>query len=148
MTRRALILGAVAAGVVRADAEDETWELVASAARALVEATALPPPNRGTAVPFLSYFDPKMAGFETLRDSVTALIDQVDLQSTIDPLRNEGNDRAREMTLDWLLTMSDPGSSIVSTRREAEIRCRVEKQGKKWRIVLLEPVSFFAPPHA
>jgi len=147
MTRRALILGAVAAGVVGADAEDETWELVASAARALVEATALRPPYRSP-VPFLSYFDPKMAGFETLRDNVTALIDQVDLQSTIDPLRNEGNDRAREMTLDWLLTMSDPGSSIVSTRREAEIRCRVEKQGKKWRIVSLEPVSFFAAPHA
>ena len=147
MTRRSLLVASLAA-VLRADSEDDTWDLVASAARALVEATALPPPNRGTAAPFLSYFDPKMPGYETLRDNVIALIEQADLQSSIDPLRNEGNDRVREMTLDWLLTMSDPGSGIVATRREAEIRCRAEKQGKKWRIVSLEPVSFFASPHA
>ena len=80
MTRRSLLLASLAAGL-RADSEDDTWELVANAARALVEATALAPPNRGSSVPFLSYFDPKMPGYETLRDNVTALIEQVDLQS-------------------------------------------------------------------
>ena len=145
MNRRSLLLASLAA-VLRADAEDDTWDLVASAARALVEATALPPPNRGSAAPFLSCFDPKMPNYETLRDYATALIEQADLQSSIDPLRNEGDDRARNLSLDWLLTMSNPATGIVATRREQEIRCRVEKQGNRWRIVSLEPVAFFAPP--
>ena len=145
MTRRVLLLASLAAGL-RADSEDDTWELVASAARALVEATALAPPNRGSAAPFLSYFDPKMPGYETLRNNVTALIEQVDLHSTIDPLGNEGTDQARQLKLNWLLTMTDPGTSVISTRREEVIQCRLARQGRKWRIVSLEPVSFFAPP--
>lgn len=144
MTRRSLLVASLAA-TLRADSEDDTWELVANAARALVEATALTAPYRSS-VPFLSYFDPKMPGYETLRDNVTALIEQVDLQSSIDPVGNDGNDQARNLKLDWLLTMTDLGSSVISTRREEVIQCRVQKQGRKWRIVSLEPVSFFAPP--
>ena len=30
-------------------------------------------------------------------------------------------------------------------RREQVVKCTVEKQGGKWRIVGLEPIEFFAP---
>ncbi|SPF51786.1 conserved exported hypothetical protein [Candidatus Sulfopaludibacter sp. SbA4] len=161
MTRRALLLVPVAQAFLpvsaflpvllrplRADSADDAWELVASAARALVEATALPPPSRGNASAFLSFFDPKMPGYETLRTNVTALIEQSDLESTLDPVSNDGDDRTRTLEVDWELRMMDPGTSVVSARRQERIKCRVEKQGRKWRIVSLEPLSFFAPPHA
>ena len=147
MTRRALLLASLAQSL-RADSADDAWELIASAARALGEATALPPPNRGSAIPFLSYFDRKMPGYETLRNNVTALINQADVQTTIDPVTNEGDDRARNVTVDWELRMTDLASGVNSTRRQELVKCRVEKQGRKWRIVSLEPVSFFAPPRA
>jgi hypothetical protein len=147
MTRRALLLASLAARL-RADSADDAWELIASAARALGEATALPPPNRGSAVPFLSFFDHKMPGYETLRTNVTALIDQADLQTTIDQAGNEGDDRARNVTVDWELRITDLATAVNSTRRQELVKCRVEKQGRKWRIVSLEPLSFFAPPRA
>lgn len=147
MTRRALLLASLAARL-RADSADDVWELIASAARALSEATALPPPNRGGAGPFLSFFDPRMPGYETLRANVAALIDQADLQSTLDPVDNDGDDRARNLSVDWQLRLTDPATGVTATRRQEIVKCRVEKQGRKWRIVSLEPLSFFAPPRA
>jgi hypothetical protein len=147
MTRRALILAALAARL-RADSAGQAWELIGSAARALSEATALPPPNRGTAIPFLSFFDSKMPGYETLRTNVTALVNQADLQSTLDLLSNEGDDRARTVEVDWTLRITDLATSVTTSQRRERVKCRVEKQVKKWRIVSLEPLAFFAPPRA
>jgi len=133
---------------LRADSADDAWELIASAARALTEATALPPPNRGTAAAFLSFFDKRMKDYETLRSNATALVDQADLQSTLDLVRNEGDDGVRTVEVDWTLRVSDPATSVVSSQRRQNVKCRVEKQGRKWKIVFLEPIAFFAPPRA
>ena len=147
MTRRALLFASLAAGL-RADSADDVWDLIAGAARALTEATALPPPNRGSAAAFLGSFDPKMPDYDTLRANVTALIAQADLQSTLEPVRNEGDDRARDIDVDWQLRITDLSTGITSTRRQGIVKCRVEKQGRKWRIVAIEPLSFFSPPRA
>jgi len=144
MTRRTLLAASLAARL-RADSADDAWEVITSAARALTEATSLPPPNRGTAAAFLDYFDRKMSGYETLRANAMALVAQADLRSTIDLVSNEGGDRSREMELDWSLRMVDPATGITSKNREEHVKCRVEKQGKKWRIVAFEPLALFAP---
>ncbi|HEY2017216.1 MAG TPA: hypothetical protein VGH38_27110 [Bryobacteraceae bacterium] len=145
MTRRALLLAAIAAPGLRADAADDAWELLASAARALCEATAVDPPNRGTAAPFLGYFDRKMPGYETLRNNVTALIAGADLQATIDPLKNEGDDHARDLELDWTMRITTLVDGVTSSQRRETVKCRVEKQGRNWRIVSIAPLAFFAP---
>jgi hypothetical protein len=145
MTRRALLVASLAAAL-RADSADDVWDVIAGAARALTEATALPPPNRGSAAPFLSSFDPKMRDYDTLRAKVTALIAQADLQSTLDPVRNEGDDRARDLDIDWQLRITDLATGLTSARRQEIVKCRVEKQGRKWRIVSIQPMSFFSPP--
>lgn len=144
MTRRALLLAAVATRL-RADSADDVWELLASAARALCEATALEPPNRGNAAPFLSYFDRKMPGYETLRENVTNLVAQADLQASLEPVRNEGDDRARDVDLDWTMRITSLVQGMTSTERRQVVKCRLEKQGKKWRIVSIAPLAFFAP---
>ena len=145
MTRRAILLASLAAGL-RADSADDVWDLVASAARALVEATALPPPNRGTARAFLSFFDPKMAEYETLRANATALIDAADLECTLDPVSNAGDDRTRNLAIDWELRLaSNSAEGVIKTRRQEKVKVRAEKLGRKWRIVAIEPVAFFGP---
>lgn len=151
MTRRAWILAVAASTLVpsaQADSADDAWDVIASAARELSEATALPPPNRGTAVPFLSYFDKGMNGYDTLSRNATALIDQADLQSTLDLVSNEGDDGARSVEVDWTLRLADPATSIQTSQRRQNVKCRVKKQGRKWKIVSLDPIAFFAPPRA
>ncbi len=146
MTRRVWLAAAVAP-LLRADAADDAWDLVADAVRALSAATGLPPPRGGSAELFLSYFDKKMPGYEQLRADATALVGRYEIQCSVDPIENNGDDRSRELDLDWQLRLTDPATNIVSTRREKDVKCRVEKQGKKWKIVSFAPERFFAPPN-
>jgi len=145
MTRRALLLAALASRL-RADAADDAWDLICTAARALTEATATPPPDRGNPAPFLEYFDKKMPGYDTLVNNVTGLLREDDIECTLDQRENDGDDHSRTVQVDWQMRVIELGYGTSSTRREEQVKCRVEKQGKKWKIVGLEPLEFFAPP--
>jgi hypothetical protein len=136
MTRRTLLLVPLVARL-RADSAQQVWELFTSVASALSE---------GNAIAFLNAFDPAMPGYEGLRASVTALLRQAQVQSSIDLLRDEGDDRSRTVELDWLLHIVDLEDGAVAERRQERVKCRVEKSGKKWRIASLDPLRFFAPP--
>jgi hypothetical protein len=138
MTRRALLV-AVWAVRLRADAADDVWSLIASMASALVD---------GNVSEFMSYFDPAMPGFDELRSDVTALVREFVAQSSIDPVKNEGDDRNRALELDWRLTLVDQQNDASATNREQDVKCRLVKTGRKWRITAFEPVSLFAPPAA
>ena len=143
VTRRTLIALAGCAAL-RADSADDAFDVVASAARALSEATSLAPPNRGGPEIFLSYFDSKMPGFAILRDNAAALIRQNDISCTLDPVANEGDDKRRDLDVDWTLRLVETSTGIVARERHEKVKVRVEKQGRKWRITALEPLSFFA----
>jgi hypothetical protein len=136
MTRRALLLVPFAA-CLRADSAQEVWDLFASMASALSEANA---------IAFMNAFDPAMPGYEALRASVTALLNEAQVQSAIDLVEEEGDDSSRTVELDWLLHIVDQQDSAVAERRQERVKSRVEKSGKKWRIASLEPLQFFAPP--
>ena len=87
-----------------------------------------------------------MPGYAKLRENVTALIAQGEVQSLIDPLENEGDDRRRTVEFQWTLRMQRGQEQSAScARREQVVKCKVEKRGGKWRIVELEPIEFFAP---
>jgi hypothetical protein len=135
-TRRALLLAALAASL-RADSADQVWELIGSLASSL---------TNGSGDDFLRAFDRSMPGFEQLRTNVNALISQADVQSSIDPVSNEGDDQKRTVEVDWLMRMTGHDSVSAAVKREERVKCRFEKQGKRWRIVMLEPLSFFAAP--
>src|SRR4051794_25016323 len=97
ISRRALLLAGVTASAAFAeDAAGQAWEVVARLAAAL---------GRGDAADFLGACDRRMAGYDTLRANVTALAAQADANSGIDPLRNEGDDGARTIEVDWTLRM-------------------------------------------
>jgi hypothetical protein len=136
MTRRALLLLPLAACCRAADPAREVLELVADAAASL---------SAGNVPLFLRAFDPAMAGYAKLRENVTGLIAQGDVQSLIDPLEDEGDGRRRVAQFHWTLRIERGQQTTSSARREQVVTCSVEKQGGKWRIVGLEPIEFFAP---
>jgi hypothetical protein len=135
MTRRALLILPLVACCRAADPAGEVLDLVADAAASL---------SAGDAAQFLKAFDPAMKGYAKLRENVTGLLALGDVQSLIDPLENEGDDRRRVAQFQWTLRIQRGVESTSWSRREQLVKCTVEKQGRRWRIVELEPVEFFA----
>ena len=136
MTRRVLLLIPLAACCRASDPAQEVLDLVADAAASL---------SAGSVPRFLKAFDPAMEGYAKLRENVTGLVALGDVQSLIDPLEDEGDDRRRTVQFRWTLRLQRGEQSASFTRREQVVKCKVEKQRGKWRIVGLEPIEFFAP---
>jgi len=100
----------------------------------------------GDAQSFLAAFDPAMPGFANLRTDVEALAQNYFVQSAIVPVDSQGDTRRRSVELDWLLHLTSQNDAAQVTRRRQTIRCGLEKRGRRWKIVSLVPLSFFAPP--
>ena len=87
---------------------------------------------------FLDQFDRQMPGYETLSDEIRELLAVTqEIGTTVDVISDEGDEQKRSLELDWVLKFDtdDPRRQIV--------KCRAEKQGKKWKITAFEPVEFF-----
>ena len=122
---------------VCANDDQDIWDVLTQAASALSE---------GNARNFLAVFDRTMPEYNTLDANVNALLDQCQVQSSIEILSQEGTGAMRNVELDWFLQIVQQQESAAVTRRRERVRCRLAKQGKKWRITSLEPMGFFAPP--
>ncbi len=85
---------------------------------------------------FLNHFDRSMPGFGQLRGDVEALHYR-DVASTVEIAKDDGDDRARAVDLDWIIRID-----LQRPRREL-IHCKIQKQGKKWKIVSFDPIHFF-----
>jgi hypothetical protein len=136
MLRRSFLLAALTAAL-RADAQREVYDLFGSMASGLSE---------GNAQQFLGAFDSRMPGYQKLAADVQALVQQADVQSSVDVLQDTGDDQHRTVQLDWLLQLTVKGAEGTLVHREQTIQCKLEKQEKKWRVVAIEPAAFFAPP--
>ena len=101
--------------------------------------------SAGNVARFLAAFDPAMPGYAKLRENVTALLAQGEVQSIIDPVENEGTESERAVELQWGLRIRRGQDATPSVLREQTVKCRVTKRAGKWRIAQLEPVAFFAP---
>ena len=139
LTRRSLLAASAAALARAADPADEAWELITAMAAALAS---------GADVEFLSACDPSMPGHATLRANVAALVAVADIESAIDPVRNTGDAAARELDVDWQLSLVDRAGLQRVTRRRQVVKCKLEKRGRGWKVMTLDPVSFFAAPSA
>ena len=127
---------------------DEAWQLVMTAALGLTESAA----HSGADIPaanarkFMEAFDPAMPGFAQLKDNVLALEQGADIESTLDLLDNEGDDRVRTITVDWSMNLVSHETTVTAFQRHEKVTCRLEKQGKRWRILALDPQALFASP--
>jgi hypothetical protein len=136
MTRRALLLLALAASSLAADPAGEVVDLFTDVAASL---------SAGNVKRFLAAFDPAMPGYAALRANVTALAAQADVQSFIDPIVNEGTDTRRSVEWKWTLRIRRGDDATANTVREETVKTQTEKRGRKWVIVQLDPIQFFAP---
>lgn len=91
---------------------------------------------------FLDHFDPKMPGYEALHYDIEGLVARPNVTSTIEIVTDKGDNRQHEMGLDWTLFVD------TDNPRRLLVKVRIEKQGKKWKIVALDPLEFFKPTAA
>jgi hypothetical protein len=139
LSRRTLLAASAAALARAADPAQETWDVITAMAAAL---------SRSSDGEFMAACDPSLPGYEDLRTNVHALVAAVDMESGIDPVSNTGDDRARDVEADWTLQLVDRSGFGRVTRRRQNVKFRFEIRGRKWKVVKLEPASFFAPPSA
>jgi hypothetical protein len=138
MRIRLLLLASLMASLVAfAEVPEDVWKVFADAAEALAN---------DDASAFLGQFDRNMPGYAALRTNVEALLNANQVISTVVTISDEGDDHMRSLELDWLLALNEKHDP--ETRKETRrniIKVRVERQGKRWKIVSLEPVDFFRP---
>lgn len=124
--------------LLAAAAPTEVFDLFVGMASALSE---------NNPVAFMQAVDPALPGYDKFRDNVFALTAQCDVVSSVEFLKDEGNDTRRTVELDWLLEIhAKEDTSNAAVRRREVVSCRLERRGKKWKIVALEPASLFTPP--
>src|SRR5438067_8291892 len=125
MVRRFLSMISVAAMCFAADPAGDAAAVITELAASL---------TAGNAQAFIAAFDRGMPGYDKLRENVTALARQGETQSYIEIVKNEGDDKSRAIEMTWELRIQREGDATAS-RREARVTCKLEKQGKRWRIV-------------
>ena len=138
MRVRVLLLAGLAASLVAlAEVPADVWKIFSDAAEGLA--------NDDASV-FLDQCDRNMPNYAALRANVEALVNGNQVISTIVTVSDEGDDQKRSLELDWLLALNDKENpDIRKDTRRGVVKCRVERQGKRWKIVSLEPVDFFRP---
>src|SRR5271157_245785 len=94
------------------------WDLLSESLASLADPSGGPPAERGY-VPanFLAAFDPRMPGFDQLRANVTALLQQGDVESSVELAASDGDDRRRTLQLDWVLSVEGHDTGIAMFQR-------------------------------
>ena len=93
--------------------------------------------------------DPDMPNLQDFRRDIVALTDLASITNSLEILADSGDDTHRAEEVDWFLEIvgkSDPHS--LERRREV-VKFGLERKGnkgKKWKIVSIDPLHFFAPP--
>jgi hypothetical protein len=122
--------------LLRADTHADVTELFASMVAALTD----------TDVPgFMNAFDKDMPGYDNLKSEVTGLTTQNEISSSVEPIKDEGDESKRAVDLDWYLQVRSLLPDGPITNRREVIHCELRKEGKHWKIVSLQPIEFFAP---
>lgn len=131
-----MFLAALAAPVFAASQESPI-DLVTKMAAALSE---------GNGLAFLDRLDHRMPDYQTIEQNILALTAQNEVLSSVEVLKDEGDENARNLELDWFLQIRSREANGGIERRRQTVKCRIERQKKKWKVMSLEPVSLFAPP--
>jgi hypothetical protein len=129
MRRRIFLVAPLFVAPSLADIRQELTDLFG------VMATALSDANPEL---FLHSIDPALPNYGSFAENVRALTSRNNLSSSIEITAQEGSDAVQNVELEWLL-------DIGGVRRQAVVKCQLEKKKKQWRIVALDPRGFFSP---
>jgi len=125
----------------------EAWDAISGVAMDLQLASRSADGREANDLPtLLAHFDQAMAGYAQLEANLKALTSIWLVEPALQLSGNEGDDERRSLEIDWAMTLTNPSDGGNSLRKEATVKCVVEKRGKRWLIVSLTPLEFFAPP--
>jgi hypothetical protein len=86
-----------------------------------------------------------MPDYDTMKNNVTALVNEGEISSSIQPLTEVGTDQAYKIDLDWLLEVRSLEQDGPLVRRREVVHLELRKEKKHWKVVALKPLDFFAP---
>ena len=133
---RAIVLSAFAASCLLADVHTEIVAVFASMAGALADSNVSE---------FMKPCDQDMPDYDTLKAEIGSLLTGNQVSSSIEPIKEDGDDTKRSVDLDWYLQIRNQLDNGPITVRRKVIHCELRKEGKHWKIVSLQPIDFFAP---
>ena len=110
---------AAAVAVALADTHSEVVDLFASMTSKLSE-------DNGAG--FMSGFDKNMPDYSRLQGYIDALILQAEVSSSIDPVKDEGDDSKRSVDLDWIMQIRSREPSGPIIERHETVHAEVVKQ--------------------
>ena len=89
-----------------------------------------------------------MPGRGALEENLRDMLQVAQVATTIEVREWTAAGARTIVILDWFLEMrrAGDGSVLATQRRRQLVRAEWEKQGKRWKIVALKPLEFFAPP--
>ncbi|MBV8820438.1 MAG: hypothetical protein JO022_18915 [Acidobacteriaceae bacterium] len=94
---------------------------------------------------FMKPIDRSFAGYDELKRNVKAMMLAAWVSSSIDFLKDEGDATKRTVELDWYMELRSKQEGGPFRQRRQVIRCELVKEGKRWRIRSLAPLSLFQP---
>jgi len=143
---RSAVLVCFVAAFASADAHDDVMEVITSMAGALTEVTdTRGGVLRGNVQKFMDAFSKDLPDYDTLKNNVTALVNEGEISSSIQPVTEDGNDQARTIDLDWAMEVRSLDQDGPIVQRRELVHCELRKRNKHWKIVALKPVGFFSP---
>ena len=92
---------------------------------------------------FVNHFDPNMPGFAALRENIQTLLAAREVASAIEVVTDEGDSTQRQLQLDWVLSTTEKIPLGQSRTRRVIVKCKIERQGKHWKITAFQPLDFF-----
>src|SRR6266508_1441372 len=115
--RRRVFLFFPLASRLAADAAGDVYNLLTRMAAAL---------SQGNAKGFMDAVDESAPDYERLRGYITALAEQWTVLSSIEVLRNSGDEESRSLELDWFLQISEsqPNGQLVRRRERISATMR------------------------
>jgi hypothetical protein len=137
IVRSAGLLTCLVVSSLIGDTHDEIVDVIGNMANAL---------STVNAPKFMDAFDKTMPEYETLKSNVPALMNQSEITSSIEIIKEDGDDTKRVLDLDWYLEIRSLLPDGPIERRREIIHCELVRKDKKhWKIVSLKPMNFFAP---
>ncbi len=144
---RSAALVCLAAVFAFADAHDDVVEVFTKMAAALTGVNSSRLGARpGNVAEFMSGVSKDMPDYDTLKNQVTALVQNTEVSSSIEPVTEEMKGDTYTIDVDWFLQARSLVQDGPVVRRREIIHCELRKEKKHWKIVALKPVDFFAAP--
>ena len=86
----------------------------------------------------------KFADYDKLSGYFDGLTGAYQVDSQIDVNDEEGTDTEAKLTVHWILTLTDPATSL-DLRRDAEMTVKLMRIKNNWQIVAMAPLDMFDP---